>query len=195
MSCKPCHFSGNGRNDFASNFQLVHFQRRLACLGRETRSFDTNQIAKIEEFENPHRFRTEFFCVQINLDPSTRVLQIDEVTFAHVTVRGDPAGNAKIRILRQIFPAPGRYHRTFRTRPRNGATPSFSSAANFSRRNASNSLSSCSMPATDSRQNQGEREHSVTRWRHSPRRTKMLFRPHNAVAALYLSRRSLGEGG
>jgi hypothetical protein len=25
--------------------------------------------------------------------------------------------------------------------------------------------------------------------------SEMLFRPHNAVAALYLSRRSLGEGG
>jgi hypothetical protein len=80
MSCKPCHFSGNGRNDFASTSSLCTFNVGSPCLGRETRSFDTNQIAKIEEFENPHRFRTEFFCVQVNLDPSTRVLQIDEVT-------------------------------------------------------------------------------------------------------------------
>src|SRR5207237_10481946 len=35
-----------------------------------------------------------------------------------------------------------------------GATPSSSKAANFSRRNASNSLSVCSMPASDSKQNQ-----------------------------------------
>src|SRR2546430_414859 len=35
-----------------------------------------------------------------------------------------------------------------------GATPRFSKAANFSRRNASNSLSVCSMPASDSKQNQ-----------------------------------------
>src|SRR5260221_3896798 len=51
-----------------------------------------------------------------------------------------------------------------------GATPSFSKAANFSRRNASNSLSVCSMPASDSKQNQpneqiewGQREHSAGR--------------------------------
>src|SRR6476660_8619756 len=39
-----------------------------------------------------------------------------------------------------------------------GATPSFSKAANFSRRNASNSLSVCSMPASDSKQNQSNEQ-------------------------------------
>src|SRR5438067_3527571 len=39
-----------------------------------------------------------------------------------------------------------------------GATPSFSKAANFSRRNASNSLSVCSMPASDSKQNQPDEQ-------------------------------------
>src|SRR5947208_33991 len=39
-----------------------------------------------------------------------------------------------------------------------GATPSLSKAANFSRRNASNSLSVCSMPASDSKQNQDDEQ-------------------------------------
>src|SRR5437660_7478637 len=39
-----------------------------------------------------------------------------------------------------------------------GATPSSSKAANFSRRNASNSLSVCSMPASDSKQNQPDEQ-------------------------------------
>src|SRR5207302_4497269 len=39
-----------------------------------------------------------------------------------------------------------------------GATPSFSKAANFSRRNASNSLSVCSMPGSDSKQNRDDEQ-------------------------------------
>src|SRR5438552_12467763 len=39
-----------------------------------------------------------------------------------------------------------------------GATTSFFEAANFSRRNASNSLSVCSMPASDSKQNQPDEQ-------------------------------------
>ena len=63
--------------------------------------------------------------MQINLDPPTRVLQIDEVTFAHVTVRGDPAGNAKIRILGKSFPHLGDITGRFERGPKRRDTQLF----------------------------------------------------------------------
>ena len=82
----------------------MHLQRRLARLGRETSSFDTDEISEIQQLENLHRVRAQFFCVQINLDSPAPVLQIDEMAFAHVAVRGDPARYAKIRALGKFFP-------------------------------------------------------------------------------------------
>src|SRR5437870_8107825 len=65
--------------------------------------------------------------------------------------------------MRKLAPSPN-FSRTRAISPEvskatpKGATPSFFKAANFSRRNASNSLSVCSMPASDSKQNQPDEQ-------------------------------------
>ena len=49
----------------------------------------------IEQLENFHRLRAEFLRLDVNLDPPGRVAQIEEMTFAHVAMRGDAAGRAQ----------------------------------------------------------------------------------------------------
>src|SRR5439155_8806319 len=80
-----------------------------------------------------------------------------------------------------------------------GATPSFSKAANFSRRSASNSLSVCSMPGSDSKQNQSNEQIEwvarASRVLVSASRRNNLF--NIRVQSLMLSRekRSFKSGG
>ena len=82
----------------------MHLQRRLTRFSRETGSFHADEIAQVEQLKNFHRFRAEFLCLQINLHPPTRILEIEEMTLAHVAMCANPARDAKTCALGKFFP-------------------------------------------------------------------------------------------
>ena len=143
---------------FRQQLELVHLQRRLARLGGETGAFHADEIAEIEQLEDFHRFGAEFLRLHINLHPPARVLEINEMALAHVAMRTDATRDAKTCPFGKFLTNAARYRPRFRRRHRKVRLPSLSKAANFSRRNASNSLSVCSMPASDSKQNQSNEQ-------------------------------------
>src|SRR5205085_8042595 len=80
---------------FCQNLEFSRLQRGLAGLGQKTIAFHPNEIANIKQIENRFRFRPDLLLVQINLNPSGRVPEIDKLTLAHVAVSGDPPRGAE----------------------------------------------------------------------------------------------------
>jgi hypothetical protein len=88
-------FFGQRTQRFRENLKPGNLQARLARLGEEARAFHADEIAEIEQVENLHRFGADLFGMEINLDSSGGIAQIDEMAFPHVAVRRNPAGHAK----------------------------------------------------------------------------------------------------
>ena len=73
----------------------MHFQGWFPAFGDETGSFDANEIANIQKAKKIDQLRANFFCVNINLNASGGIAQIEKMALAHVTMGGDTAGGAK----------------------------------------------------------------------------------------------------
>ena len=88
---------------FRQHLKRVHLQRRFAGFGEKTGSLHADEIAKIEQSEKLDRLRADFFRVNVNLNASGRVAQIEKMTFAHVAMRGDAARCAKSLAFLELF--------------------------------------------------------------------------------------------
>ena len=100
---EPVPFFRQRPERFSEQLELVNLQRRLAGFGEETFAFDADEIAEIDELETLDHFRADFFRVDVNLDASRRIAQVDEMAFPHVAMRRDPAGGAQGCALGKFF--------------------------------------------------------------------------------------------
>src|SRR3954468_2777776 len=83
---KSVPFFRQGPERFREQLELVHLERRLAGLGEKAIALDADEIAEIDEFKQFDDLRTDFFCVEVNLDPPRRIPHIDKMAFPHVAV-------------------------------------------------------------------------------------------------------------
>ena len=58
-------------------------------------TIDANEVAHIKQAKEFDQLRANFFDVNINLNASGGIAQIEKVAFAHVTMGGDTASSAK----------------------------------------------------------------------------------------------------
>ena len=100
---KSVPFLGERAQRFSQKLELVHFQRRLAGLGEEAGSLYADEIPEIDQLEHLDHVIANFLRVDVNLDPPGGIAQIHEMAFAHVAMRGDPAGRAQGGAFRELF--------------------------------------------------------------------------------------------
>src|SRR5438046_8167941 len=81
----------------------MHLQSWFSAFGDKTCSLDADEIAKIEQPKKIDQFRTDLFRVNVDLNAARSVAQIEEMTFAHVAMRGDAAGCAKGFAFLKLF--------------------------------------------------------------------------------------------
>src|SRR5947208_7041016 len=157
MSCKPCHFSGNGRSDFASNSSSCTFNVGSPVLvvkqvpSTPMKSPRSSNL-KTSIASGPSSFACKKICIRplASLRSTKWLLPMSRCALMRPATR-KLAPSANFSRTCAISPE------VSKATPK-GATPSFSKAANFSRRNASNSLPDCSIPASDSKQNQSNEQ-------------------------------------
>src|SRR6266404_6388027 len=80
---------------FGKQTERVHFQCWFPAFGDKTRSFNSDEIADIQQAEKIDQLRANFLCVNINLNAASGVAQIQEVALAHVAMRRDAARRTK----------------------------------------------------------------------------------------------------
>src|SRR6266436_5599886 len=67
----------------------AHLQCRLTAFGDKTCSLYADEIADIQQSKEFDELRPNFFCVNIDLNPTGDVTKVEEVAFAHVAMRSD----------------------------------------------------------------------------------------------------------
>ena len=100
---KSVPFLGQRPQRFPQEFELVHFQRRLAGLGQKTGSFHADEIPEIDQLEHLDHVIADFLRVDVNLDPPGGIAQVHEMAFAHVAMGGDAAGGAQGGAFREFL--------------------------------------------------------------------------------------------
>ena len=80
---------------FRQESEVAHLQCWFTRLRDKTYSLDSDEIAKIKQAKQIHGFSTNFFDVDVNLNPPGGVAQIEKVAFAHVAVRSDATSDTK----------------------------------------------------------------------------------------------------
>src|SRR4029077_220790 len=73
--------------------ECLSFYCRFATFGDKTCPFHANEIAYIEQPKKVEQFRANLLGVNVNLNPTGDVSQIEKMAFAHVAMRGDAAGD------------------------------------------------------------------------------------------------------
>src|SRR5882762_1192361 len=73
--------------------ECLGFYRRFAAFGDKTCPFHANEIANVQQTKKLEQFRTNLPCVNVNLNATGDVTQVEKVAFAHVAMRGDAAGD------------------------------------------------------------------------------------------------------
>src|SRR6266481_505682 len=76
--------------------ERLDFYCRLPALSNKTCPFNTNEIADVQQAKKVDQFRANLFCMDVNLNPTGGVMQVEKVAFAHVAMRGDAAGDATL---------------------------------------------------------------------------------------------------
>src|SRR5438094_8441736 len=65
--------------------------RRLPAFGEKTCSFHSNEIANIQQAKEIDQVRANFLCMNIDLNASGRVAQVQKMALAHIAMRRDAA--------------------------------------------------------------------------------------------------------
>src|SRR6266478_5101793 len=67
----------------------AHLQCRLTAFGDKTCSLHPDEITNVQQAKKLEQLRANFFWVNIDLNPTGDVTEVEEVAFAHVAMRSD----------------------------------------------------------------------------------------------------------
>src|SRR6266404_647212 len=82
-------FLGKRPQGFGKQAERAHFQCWFSAFGDKTCSFNPDEIANIQQAKKIDQFRANFLCVNINLNATLGVTQIQKMTLAHIAMGRD----------------------------------------------------------------------------------------------------------
>ena len=88
---------------FRQHLKFRNLKCRFAGLGEKTFSFDTDEIAKIQQLEKIDSLGASGFGMNVNLDAAGGVAKIDKVAFPHVAMRRDAPGRPQRFAFLEFF--------------------------------------------------------------------------------------------
>ena len=92
---QPVPFFRQRPQSFREHPEGAHLDRRFPAFREKACALDADEIPDIEQAKKIDQLSANFFRVNINLNPSGGVAQVEKVAFAHVAMRSDAASRAK----------------------------------------------------------------------------------------------------